>query len=580
MEPSVAGTAAPAPAGHHDERRQFTRLLRMSFGRLMDAAVGSREIAAEYFVIWSAALLLTPPLFYAVMRVSAYPWLRRRSLEALQQFALADRIFFVVWSMLAMLLMVSMLWDALFPDRTDQQVLGVLPVKSRTVAAARLTAALVAGAVFVTAIAVPTAVLYGLAGASHPVIGSITAVMTAHLTATITGGMFVYCALLVVRGLLVTTAGAAIAGKMAVVVQFVAVLLLFEAFMFLPGVVGGVVQQILSGDATWTWAPPLWFIGIYTYVAGPKPAVLAHLVPWAMAAPLAATVLAAVVYVVPARMNARRAVESRESSRRSVILPRLLSLLAVVLLRRPQERAVFRFAVTSVLRNSRPLLAIATALGLGLALAGTRILAARVRDMPLALDRPYDYLVAIPLVLSFALVLGARQALATPTDLGANWLFRLTASGAGTGWRNATAMTLLVLGVVPITLVMALLAAALWAPADVAGVALLHLASGWVLCELLAAGAASLPFTRANGVDPTALKMTGPAALIGLHVFAFRLDDVQLQALQSVSGVAAYLVAACLIVAAIRLAAHWQRRPRELSFEPVTDEAVQLKLSA
>ncbi|MCC7126683.1 MAG: hypothetical protein IT178_17670, partial [Acidobacteria bacterium] len=460
IQPTGVDAPEPAPAGQHDERRQFTRLLRMSFGRLMDAAVGSREIAAEYFVIWSAALLLTPPLFYAVMRVSAYPWLRRRSLEALQQFALADRIFFVVWSILAMLLIVSMLWDALFPDRTDQQVLGVLPVKSRTVAAARLTAALIAGIVFAVAIAVPTGVLYGLTGAADPVIGTIPTVMAAHLMATMTGGMFVFCALLVVRGLLVTTAGAAIAGKMAVVVQFVAVLLLFESFMFLPGVVGGVVQQILSGNATWTWAPPLWFIGVYTYVAGPKPEVLAHFVPWAIAAPFIAVALAAVVYVIPARMNARRAIESRESNRRSVMLPRLLSALALLLLRRPQERAVFRFTVTSVLRNSRPLLAVATALGLGLALAGTRILAAQVRDMPLPLDRPYDYLVSIPLVLTFALVLGVRRAFATPTDLGANWPFRLTASASMPGCRSATAMSMLVLGVMPITLLTMLVTSA------------------------------------------------------------------------------------------------------------------------
>ena len=106
----------------------------MSFGRLMDAALASREVAAEYFVIWSAALLVMPPLFYTVQRASAYPWIRRRSLDLLQQVALTDRLFFVVWSMLAAMLIASVLWDALFPDQTDQQILGVLPVRSRTVA--------------------------------------------------------------------------------------------------------------------------------------------------------------------------------------------------------------------------------------------------------------------------------------------------------------------------------------------------------------------------------------------------------------------------------------------------------------
>ena len=59
---------------------------------------------------------------------------------------------------------------------------------------------------------------------------------------------------------------------------------------------------------------------------------------------------------------------------------------------------------------------LATYLGLGLALAGTRLLSARVRGRPLPLDQPFDYLLAIPLVLTFALVLGVRAAFAVPAD--------------------------------------------------------------------------------------------------------------------------------------------------------------------
>ena len=41
------------------ERRQWRRLLGLSYGRLMDAALASREVAAEYFAIWSAAAFRT-----------------------------------------------------------------------------------------------------------------------------------------------------------------------------------------------------------------------------------------------------------------------------------------------------------------------------------------------------------------------------------------------------------------------------------------------------------------------------------------------------------------------------------------
>ena len=87
--------------------------------------------------------------------------------------------------------------------------------------------------------------------------------------------------------------------------------------------------------------------------------------------------------------------------------------------------AVFAFTMLSVARNRRALMTLATYLGLGLALAGTRLLSARVRGRPLPFDQPFDYLLAIPLVLTFVLVLGVRAAFAVPADLGANWIFRL-----------------------------------------------------------------------------------------------------------------------------------------------------------
>jgi hypothetical protein len=236
----------------------------MSFGRLMDAALASREVAAEYFVIWSAALLLVPPLFYAVQRTSVYPWIRRRSLDALQTVALTDRLFFVVWSMLAAMLIASVLWDALFPDKTDQQILGVLPVGSRTVAAARLTASLAVALAFIIAIALPTAVLYGLAGSADPSIGTIPEVFAGHLVATVLAGLFVFCALLLVRGLLLVALGSAAARKAAVLLQLVTVLLLVESFMFLPGLVPGLVGQLRQGGGT-SW-PPAWFLALYVQI--------------------------------------------------------------------------------------------------------------------------------------------------------------------------------------------------------------------------------------------------------------------------------------------------------------------------
>jgi len=83
-----------------------------------------------------------------------------------------------------MALLASMTWDALFPDRTDQEILGVLPVRPRTLAAARLRAAVTLGAIFAAAINLPTALLYSAVSAVHPLLGSFPRVLFAHVVST------------------------------------------------------------------------------------------------------------------------------------------------------------------------------------------------------------------------------------------------------------------------------------------------------------------------------------------------------------------------------------------------------------
>lgn len=560
------------------ERRQWRRLLGLSFGRLMDAALASREVAAEYFVIWSAALLLTPPLFYTVQRASMYPWIRRRSLELLQETALTDRLFFVVWSMLAAMLIASVLWDALFPDRTDQQILGVLPVRSRTVAAARLTASLSVALVYLAGIGLPTAVMYGVAGAAHPSLGSIPGVFIGHLAATVLAGVFVFSMLLVVRGLLVLAFGSLAARKAAVVMQLVTVILLVESFMFLPGLVPGLVAELREGGGG-VW-PPAWFIAIYSHLAGPEVPGAAVGALRGVLATLAAALLAAAVYLLPARINARRAIESREGNRSGPMLPAIVAVLSRMVLWRRESRAIFRFTILTVIRNGRPLLVLATYLGLGVALAGVRLTSAVVRGRPLSYDAPYDYLLAVPLVLAFALAAGLRSAFTAPVEIPANWTFRLTAAGGIATSANATRAAIMVLGVLPVSAAVLAVGTWLWGWTVAAPVAVMHAASGLVLCEVLTMGCRAVPFARAKGVDPSSIRIGAPLALLGLHVFAFRLDDLQRMALGAGLGPAIYVGVALIVVLALRIYEGRRLRPRDLTFEIDEDVAIrQLGLS-
>jgi hypothetical protein len=558
-------------------RRRFVRLVRLSLRRMQDAALASRDIDADQFVLWGAALLMTPLFFTALTWTSRYPWLRRRSLELLHDAVIGDRLFFVVWPMLVMWLVGTLLWDALFPDRTDQQVLGVLPVSARAVAGARLTAALTVGAALVVGIVVPPAVVYGLFGAAHASVGPVAGIIAGQAVASMMAGLTAFASLLALRGLLVAFVGAAAAGRVAVVLQLVAVLVLFETFMFLPGLLPAAMRA-LQDPAVAVWAPPAWFMGVYALFAGPRSDQLTPLAPLAAVALGLSLMAAAAVYLLPAARNARRVMEAVEPRQRRQALA-ALSRWASRLLRSRRARAVFTFTTASLVRSRRHLMTVATYLGLGLAVAGTRLLSAKVRGRPLPIDEPFDYLLAIPLVLTFFLVLGVRSAFAVSTDLSANWIFRVAGPRDAAAHLPATRLACIAVAVVPVSLLVLALGGAAWGVATAARVALMHAGSGVLLVTIALAGLSAVPFTRARTVSADSLKVTAPLGLVALHLFAFRLDDVQRWAL-GLEGGAAWYAAAMIGLSGIVVAMgrRWFGRPMT-TFEAPADAAVTLQLS-
>ncbi len=79
---------------------------------------------------------------------------------------------------------------------------------------------------------------------------------------------------------------------------------------------------------------------------------------------------------------------------------------------------------------------------------------------------PRTYTLAIPLVLMFFAVFGLRAAFTIPTELDANWVFRLVQPTVRESVR-ASRWLILLLGVVPIAIVWLLVTLAMW-PAQTA----------------------------------------------------------------------------------------------------------------
>lgn len=566
------------PAWRH-EARQFRQLVRLSYRRLLDAALSSREIDAEQFALWGVALLATPPLYAAMIWPSRYPWLRRRSLDLLQSAVVGDRLFFVTWSILAALLVGALLWDGLFPDRTDQQVMGVLPVRSRTVAAARVTAALVSVVMLLAAINLPAATLYALAGAAHPSVGSVPGIFVGQMLAAVAAGTSAFSLLLVARGAVAWLVGASGAARIAVALQLVVVVGACEALMVLPGVLAAMMRGVVGPGATGGSAfVPVWFLGVYAWFAGPHAAVLTPMAGAAVAVLVGAVAAALVTCVVPAAPAARRAIESQDREHTSAVIVAPLLACGRVL-RRPSARARYLFVIRSLVRSRRHLLIFASYLGLGVAVAGTRVLTAALRAR-LSFEAPADYLLVIPLVVTFFLVLGVRAAFAIPTDIAANWTFRVVGPRNLLDSRSASRVALCALTVWPVSAMSGVAAAWLWGSSTAGAVVVMHLAAGALVCEVALRGHESVPFTKGRALSTSSMKV-GVAVAVGIvYLFAFRFDGLQLWAVSAPAHTAAYVLIALALTAAVSVSGRRQSRAETASFDAPDDHAVtQLKLS-
>jgi len=563
------------------ELRQFRLLARHSVGRLMDAALASRDTDATQFAIWGTALVATLPFFYTAKMMGIYTFLARRP-DALERVVIADRLFFVCYAMLAAALLAAALWDALFPDRQDQEIVGVLPVRARTLAASRLSTALLVGTAFSLLTALPSAVMYMInvasAFRSSELIGWWGPVFVGHLLAMTAAGVFTFATLLALRGIAVLCIGADAAQRAAAVLQLVTIILLVEVFIFLPSVVPSLSGALAAQNALALFAP-LWFLGLYAEFAGPPAARVEGLALMGVAFPVAAVLAAAATYIVPASRNARRALEARTTDRASRLIA-IASKAARLVLRTPAARAIFTFTVASLARSRRHALIIATYLGLAFAVAGVRLIAATLRDRPLALDAPHDYLLALPLVITFFLVFALRSAFAVPTDIEANWTFRAAQPRSTRPCIQAVALVMTAIAVVPLSAASFLVTLFLWNLSDAASAAALHFASGLALVELAVLDCQAVPFTRAHTASSDTVQFRWAWFLVGLHLYAFRLDDLQLDAMGSARGVGVYICGMLAIAAAARLYRRSRRASWSLRFDaPVEPAAETLNLS-
>ncbi len=565
-------------AAAQQEWRQFQILARDGVRTLLNAAMLARDADPAQFALWTTALVATPPAMYAFSQMFKYSLLRGARPDLVERIIMADRMFFIVYGLIAAALLAAATWDALYPDRDDQEILGALPVRARTVTAARLTSALGVAAAFGVAISAPSAALFSFVSLAGRSLALLPLVMFAHVFATVCGCLTVFSLLLLTRAVVSLILGNAVTDKLATGLQLVTVIALVEVFFYLPSLLPVLMQGMMTGAAATAWSPSTWFGSLFNVIAGPRYPVFAGQALRGLTVMLAVVGSVIPMYLLPAHLMARRTLESQPARRRNGLLAETVRRAVSAAAGTARAASIARFALTSLARSRRHAVVVVTYAGFGTALALIQVIASGLRT-GIETDAPTGPLLAAPLIVMFFLAAGMRAAFKVPRDFDANWIFRLLAPSAVEAARGTLA-TLYVGAIVPITVLSGLAAEWFgWSPAVIWRLVLFEALSGLFLLECMLYGWSLLPFacarpTGAEGVRVKWLAAVGP--FLAFTIAGSGLQGAALRSWRFALGFTVALAAATLAISMLRVA----RLKRErIPFDAVVGHIEVLNLS-
>ena len=583
-------------ARRSEERDQYWLLCRAFVQRLFENDLVPDTVDLRQSAIWLTAIFAVPPALYAVPPLFRFvSWMTPQETAVV---AVPFKLFFVGYSMAAVGFLTVLVWDAIYPDRRDSVVLGSVPVRGRTVVAAKITA--VVGFVFGFAVVIPATMIFPFASGGYGPVGLFARGLVGHLVATVSAGMFVFFSLLALQAWMAVLLPHRLRRALSIVAQLMFVIVLIEWFVYSPGVLQrfvavdptvtpesnlaitnpyGFFAGLMSGGAG-AWLPPLWFLGVYEVVWGFQSRAFVDVATTGALALMGALGLAGIAYAASFRRMVRDVLESpQQTGSAGGVGGRVVDRIArATILRHPVERAVVAFAVKSLTRSRRHRLLIAIYFGVGLAFVIGSFLRPYVRDgITMSLDEPSAALLSIPFVLSFFLLVALRVLFAVPTEIRANWIFQMTESKDKSAYVNGVRKAQLILGAFPIAALLFPLYAALWGTLVALGHMVFWLLLAALLSELLLLRFHKVPFTCSYVPGKANVKLLWPIYLVALTTYSYSTARLEVWLLADWTRwiIACGTVAACLAATIV-----YRRRATastlRLSYEETPDATVQV----
>jgi len=458
--------------------------------------------------------------------------------------------FYVSFPMLVMGLAAIVEWDTLLPDPRDYRILTPLPVRLRTLFAAKCSALLLFMLIFAAAVNVASSVMFPLV-AQLPGVNPLR-FMAAHATALLAATTFTSCLLVALQGAAMNFLSFRWFRRISPLLQSLALVGLVCMFFLFPKMSSLFDVRQATVHPALAYYPPAWFVGLYLELLGQAGPAMHSLARMALLGLVAGAVSCLLAYTLSYWRHVKRSLETVTSLAGGPgPLKRFLALLADrVLVRHPLERASFHFIGQTLARSRRHRLVMATYAGVGIALALDSLSLLILRLSHPGASRPGGMLLSIQLVLSFFALCGVRYAFTIPVELRANWIFQIAESNDG--WRHirSARKALVVFGGLPPLVVLFPAHCLLWGWRAAAQHLLYGLVLALVLARLLLVNFAKIPFTCSYLPGKANVKLLGAGYFLAFLIYAYYMADLEARLLQRPSYLIVFSAAVLVWLAA------------------------------
>lgn len=560
--------------GEVGQCRALTRAFMFRFFE-NEITAGSSDLRSSFF--WLLSILVPPGMFLPVMALMKWGIANFvYGAEGVRRVAWMDKTMYIGFSMIAAGAVGTIVWNALVVDRRDTLVLGVQPLRGRTIVVAKLLALGTYVAIFIGGMHTVSSFEYGMLLGNFGDVPFALRGIVAHFVASSLGSAFVLFGVCAIQGVLLASLGPRLFTRISPIVQLLLAVIVLESILVLP-VIGGSAIRSLEADGVAplvvhlhgrtstvhpttgpgavprAWVPktpPIWFLGVYEVILGTPEPRFHELARTGVLSVVVVFGIVLITYPLAYRRMAVAAVENVDPgmgrrARLSRLVPRLIA-------RQPTTRAAVQFLLATIGRVERHRFVVAMAAGVALAFAVPLGMSAAA-----LLDQPLGWrsvpILAIPFYVMACLTVGLRFAALLPGDARASWIFDVVAPDPWLA-RSGLWRAIFLFAVVPVELAFVPVAWRAWGAWFAVSNLLAGLTLGVLLIEVLLWRLVAMPCGAPWRTRPGHLRTWWPVYLLGFLFFTGISPGLALLAVRQPLSLAVELGVIILSTMALRFA--------------------------